>query len=98
MKIYIFFLITATILICSKTIQAGSSFIIGDQNSYDDSEIIDNLNRNSIYRDKEQVVVRELHDHKLYKNLEKDTTRVIVKDANGNVQESTKVYIAKRRD
>ncbi|XP_065358117.1 uncharacterized protein LOC135952203 [Calliphora vicina] len=68
------------------------------RHTYDDPETYNALNRNSIYRNGDHVVVHSQRSHKVYNDIEKDTTSVIVKDDNGNVQQSTQVYISSRRD
>ncbi|XP_037819999.1 uncharacterized protein LOC119609333 [Lucilia sericata] len=84
MKLYILILITAVVLICSKSVAGNGQ----DHEKDSDHDFSDALNSNSIYRNDKQATVHTKHDK--LGPFHKDT--VVVKDANGNVQESTKVY------
>ncbi|XP_065358116.1 uncharacterized protein LOC135952202 [Calliphora vicina] len=89
MKLYIYFSITAVVLICTKTVMAEKQ----QRDSHSAGhELSDMLNSNSIYRNNEATSVQKRREQSLFNNLHKDT--VVVKDANGNVQQSTKVYMS----
>ncbi|XP_023304535.2 uncharacterized protein LOC111686404 [Lucilia cuprina] len=80
MKYSIFILTIALLLICFKSVATHSP--------HSDHDFSDSLNSNSIYRNDEQASVHTKHDK--YGPYHKDT--VVVEDANGNIQEKTKIY------
>ncbi|KNC22747.1 hypothetical protein FF38_04102 [Lucilia cuprina] len=84
MKFLSFFLIAAPVLLNLNSVEAYKG-----KGSIDDNS--DALNSNSIYRNKEQVYVRAHHVHKIDQTREKDISTAVVKDSNGNVQESSQI-------
>ncbi|XP_065358564.1 uncharacterized protein LOC135952505 [Calliphora vicina] len=100
MKIFTFFFIAASVFICLQSVKAFDLFSTkSNVKEGDDDSVLksnDPLNRNSIYRNGEAIYARSHQDHKVHNNLQEDTSSAVVKDKNGNVQESSQTYITNR--